>query len=49
MAGGRFHASFLTKAWSTGRFGSMGLKGEVKLGYWDKLAATEDLATRLDN
>ena len=42
MAGGSFHASFLTLAWQSGEFGAMGLEGAVKLGYKKELEAIED-------
>lgn len=43
MGGGSFHhGSFFTVAWPTGEFGSMGLEGQIKLGYKDELAAIAD-------
>lgn len=42
MAGGSFHASFLTLSWQSGEFGAMGLEGAVKLGYNKELAATKN-------
>ena len=42
MAGGSFHASFLTLAWQSGEFGAMGLEGAVKLGYKKELEAIKD-------
>ena len=41
MAGGSFHASFLTLAWQSGEFGAMGLEGAVKLGFKKELDATK--------
>jgi len=46
MAGGGFHAPFMTISWPTGEFGGMGLEGAVKLGYRDELAKIEDPAER---
>ena len=40
MAGGSFHASFLTLSWQSGEFGAMGLEGAVKLGFKKELDAT---------
>ncbi len=42
MAGGSFHASFLTLSWQSGEFGAMGLEGAVKLGYKKELTATKN-------
>ena len=47
MAGGGFHAPFLTISWPTGEFGGMGLEGAVKLGRRDELMAIEDPAERM--
>jgi acetyl-CoA carboxylase carboxyltransferase component len=41
MAGGGFHAPFLTAAWPTGEFGGMGLEGAVRLGFRRELEAVE--------
>lgn len=46
MAGGSFHASLATVAWSTGELGGMGLEGAVRLGYRKELAAIADEAER---
>jgi acetyl-CoA carboxylase carboxyltransferase component len=46
MAGGGFHAPFMTVAWPTGEMGGMGLEGAVKLGYRNELAAISDPAER---
>jgi acetyl/propionyl-CoA carboxylase alpha subunit/acetyl-CoA carboxylase carboxyltransferase component len=46
MAGGGFHAPFMTVAWPTGEMGGMGLEGAVKLGYRNELAAIGDPAER---
>jgi acetyl-CoA carboxylase carboxyltransferase component len=46
MAGGSFKAPFFTVSWPTGEFGGMGLKGAVKLGYRNELAALDDPAER---
>ena len=42
MAGGSFHASFLTLSWQSGEFGAMGLEGAVKLGFKKELDATSN-------
>jgi acetyl-CoA carboxylase carboxyltransferase component len=42
MAGGSFHASFLTLSWQSGEFGAMGLEGAVKLGFKKELEATKN-------
>jgi acetyl-CoA carboxylase carboxyltransferase component len=46
MAGGHFHASFLTVSWPTGEFGGMGLEGAVRLGLRKELAAIDDETQR---
>ncbi|MFC3230935.1 carboxyl transferase domain-containing protein [Marinibaculum pumilum] len=46
MAGGNFRAPNFAVSWPTGEFGSMGLEGQVKLGYRAELAAIEDPAAR---
>ena len=47
MGGGSFHeGSFFSVAWPTGEFGSMGLEGQIKLGYRDELAAIADPQAR---
>ena len=42
MACGYYRAPLFTVSWPTGEFGSMGLEGQVKLGYRDQLAEIED-------
>jgi acetyl-CoA carboxylase carboxyltransferase component len=42
MAGGSFHASFLTLSWPTGEFGAMGLEGAVRLGFKKELEAVAE-------
>ena len=42
LAGGHFHAPFLTVAWPTGEFGGMNLEGAVRMGMKKQLAAIED-------
>jgi acetyl/propionyl-CoA carboxylase alpha subunit/acetyl-CoA carboxylase carboxyltransferase component len=43
MAGGSFHkSSMMTVAWPTAEFGSMGLEGQIRLGYRAELAAIAD-------
>jgi acetyl-CoA carboxylase carboxyltransferase component len=47
MAGGSFHkSSIMTVAWPTAEFGSMGLEGQVRLGYRAELEAIADPAAR---
>ena len=47
MAGGSFHkSSMMTVAWPTAEFGSMGLEGQVRLGYRAELEAIADPAAR---
>ncbi len=46
MAGGNFRAPYFGVSWPTGEFGSMGLEGQVKLGYRAELAAIEDPEAR---
>ena len=42
MMGGSTKAPHATVAWPTGEFGGMGLKGAVRLGYRNELAAIDD-------
>ena len=43
MAGGSFHkSSMMTVAWPTAEFGSMGLEGQIRLGYRAELEAIAD-------
>ena len=47
MAGGSFHkSSMFTVAWPTAEFGSMGLEGQVRLGYRAELEAIADPVAR---
>lgn len=46
MAGGSFHASFLTLSWQSGEFGAMGLEGAVKLGFKKELKAIQNETER---
>ena len=46
LAGGHFHAPFLTVSWPTGEFGGMNLEGAVRMGMKKQLAAIEDPAQR---
>jgi acetyl/propionyl-CoA carboxylase alpha subunit/acetyl-CoA carboxylase carboxyltransferase component len=47
MAGGSFHkSSMMTVAWPTAEFGSMGLEGQIRLGYRAELEAIADPAAR---
>ena len=46
MAGGSFHASFLTLSWQSGEFGAMGLEGAVKLGFKKELNAIQNETER---
>ncbi|APR76933.1 Biotin carboxylase [Minicystis rosea] len=46
MAGGHFHAPFLTVAWPTGELGAMNLEGAVRLSMKKQLDAIEDPAAR---
>lgn len=47
MAGGSFHkSSMMTVAWPTAEFGSMGLEGQVRLGYRAELEAIADPVQR---
>jgi acetyl-CoA carboxylase carboxyltransferase component len=47
MAGGNYRAPCFTVAWPSGEFGSMGLEGQVKLGYRAELEAIEDPQERI--
>jgi len=47
MAGGSFHkSSMMTVAWPTAEFGSMGLEGQIRLGYRAELEAIADPVAR---
>lgn len=47
MGGGSFHqGSFFSVAWPTGEFGSMGLEGQIRLGYRKDLEAIVDNEAR---